>query len=100
MLIPLHESVGSAGTASGNILSNGGFEERGEKGLPSGWQIMPERDGKGDAVLDTKSVHSGTYSLKITPPWEEKETGPQYLVGDKFLDEDSAPEKDDGASKN
>jgi hypothetical protein len=67
MLIPLHESVGSAGTASGNILSNGGFEERGEKGLPSGWQIMPERDGKGDAVLDTKSVHSGTYSLKISP---------------------------------
>jgi branched-chain amino acid transport system permease protein len=41
-----------------------------------------------------------TYSLKITPPWEEKKTGPQYHVGDNFLAEDSAQEKDDGASKN
>jgi len=41
-----------------------------------------------------------TYSLKITPPWEKKETGLQYLVGDKFLTEDSEQEKDDDASKN
>ncbi len=41
-----------------------------------------------------------TYSLKVTPPWEKKETGPQYLVGDKFFTEDPGQEKDDGASKN
>ncbi len=41
-----------------------------------------------------------TYSLKITPPWEKKETGPQYLVGDKFITGDTGQEKDDGASEN
>lgn len=41
-----------------------------------------------------------TYSLKITPPWEKKEIGPQYLVGDKFITDDLGQEKDDGASEN
>lgn len=40
-----------------------------------------------------------TYSLKITPPWEKKDTGPQYLVGDKFLIETLVQEKGDGTSE-
>jgi len=41
-----------------------------------------------------------TYNLKLTPPWEKKEEGPQYLIRDKFLPEDLLKESGDGLSKN
>ena len=40
-----------------------------------------------------------TYSLKITPPWEKKDTRPRYLVGDKFFTEDLVQEKSNGTSE-
>ncbi|HSR13975.1 MAG TPA: branched-chain amino acid ABC transporter permease [Thermodesulfobacteriota bacterium] len=40
-----------------------------------------------------------TYNLRITPPWEKRESGPRYLVGDKFLTDDAGQEKkEDGAA--
>jgi Tol biopolymer transport system component len=50
-----------------NLLENGGFEVRGEDGLPRGWRIIPAYAGKGEAMMDDRSVHSGKYSLKLKP---------------------------------
>jgi len=41
-----------------------------------------------------------TYSLKLTPPWERKESAPAYVTGDKFLNDTLTKETRDGTSKN
>jgi len=41
-----------------------------------------------------------TYSLKLTPPWERKESVPAYSTGDKFLKGSvTGKETTDGTSK-
>jgi len=40
-----------------------------------------------------------TYRFTLTPPWEKRESGPRYTVGDRFLMEDSLRETGNGVSK-
>ena len=40
-----------------------------------------------------------TYHLRLTPPWEKRESAPAYLVGDKFLKDAPSKETDDGTFK-
>lgn len=40
-----------------------------------------------------------TYRLRLTPPWEKKESVREYLVRDQFLTEDPLKERGDGVSK-
>ncbi|NIM99457.1 MAG: hypothetical protein GTO24_15715 [candidate division Zixibacteria bacterium] len=60
-------TLGSIKAASDNLIENGGFEEEGGDGLPRGWQIIPNRVGRGEAIMDYKSVHSGKSSLRLKP---------------------------------
>ncbi len=58
---------GQAAQTGGNLLANGGFEQPGSNGLPEGWSLMPNRNGRGEARLDTEHVYSGKYSLRLAP---------------------------------
>ncbi len=40
-----------------------------------------------------------TYSLRLTPPWERKESAPAYLTGDKFLKDPLPKETKNGTPK-
>jgi hypothetical protein len=48
-----------------NVIENGGFEQQGERDLPSGWHLITP--GKGKAFMDPKTVYSGKYSLRLKP---------------------------------
>lgn len=58
-----------------NILIDGGFEEKGEHGLPKGWQIMPNHGGRGKAVMDEGHVHSGKFSIRLSPGRGNRDEG-------------------------
>ncbi len=57
----------SAEAVKNNVIENGGFEQEGDKNLPSGWQIIPSSAGKGKSFMDSDTVHTGRYSLRIKP---------------------------------
>jgi hypothetical protein len=50
-----------------NIIENGGFEQKGEKDFPVGWQPFPANARRGKAFMDSKTVYSGKYSLRFKP---------------------------------
>lgn len=61
--------------AGGNILPNGGFEKPGAGGLPLDWRVMPNFASHGSAAMDGKFVHSGRFSLKLSPNWRDNSDG-------------------------
>lgn len=69
-----------------NLLQNGGFEQSGAEGLPSGWRIIPHHKGKGEAVVDETFAHSGRYSLKLKPNKRNTSEGFAVFV---MLDKDA-----------
>lgn len=64
-------SLGCSSKASpkttGSLLDNPGFEEIAPNGLPRAWGVVPAYTGKGEAIVDTTTVHSGQHSFRITP---------------------------------
>ena len=78
LLLSCSPDLNSATSQGGNFLQNSGFEQSDAKGLPRGWRIVPAYMGKGEAVVDKTSVHSGTYSLKLKP--NEKNTSDAFGV--------------------
>jgi hypothetical protein len=77
------DSSSAASTASTpatavNLLTNGGFEEKGTTELPQGWQIVPAYAGKGLARSDEQTYFSGQTSLLLQP--NEKNTSASFGV--------------------
>jgi len=54
-------------TFAENILENPGLEEKGTKGLPAGWSVVPHHRKKGKAAQDDKNAYTGSYSLRLSP---------------------------------
>ena len=50
-----------------NLLENGGFELKNEKGLPLGWELFHAKGTRGKAYMTSKTVYSGKYSLRLEP---------------------------------
>jgi len=67
LAISFSSDLSVAQSVSETLLGNGGFEERGERGLARGWNVVPHHAGRGEAMMDDKIVHSGRYSLRLTP---------------------------------
>ena len=85
-LIPFSSYLSFAQSAAENLLENGGFEEKGERGLPRGWNVVPHHVGRGEANMDDKIVHSGKYSLRLSP---NKKNTPEgfgvYIILDRSI---------------
>src|SRR5512140_78820 len=60
--------------ADGNMVKNGGFEQP-ASGTPPGWSLEPKVAAKGRVSLSTEYVHSGKFSLKLSPNQKNQPPG-------------------------
>ncbi|NOY70333.1 MAG: hypothetical protein GXP53_12765 [Deltaproteobacteria bacterium] len=53
-----------------NLVTNGGFEQKGTEKAPAGWKILISRGTKADITFDNTQKHEGTYSYRVSiaPP--------------------------------
>lgn len=80
---PRMEETSTLAPATGNILANPGFEEQ-DGSLPRGWTFEDRVKHKGDVSLDSTNVHSGKFSLRLTPNRDNTEDLLALGVGQGF----------------
>lgn len=53
-----------------NLITNGGFEQKGTGNAPAGWNILISRGTNADVAFDDTVKHNGVYSYRISiaPP--------------------------------